>query len=190
MMLSDTEAPANEDGRFHRILARNAILANSRLNLACLELRPGGWETPRVSFFPSLKLTMLHLLDADRYYAETINPGAVSAPLAWRDSVAGFVEERKAVDFWYLEFCAALTAENLQRRITVQWLELTFREPLGDLLIHIFLHGQHHRGQIHAMLSGTSAPPPQIDEFILSAGRDQADTEMAALGCSAHVFGI
>jgi uncharacterized damage-inducible protein DinB len=189
-MPADIGGPTQESGRIHRILARNAALANARLSRACLQLQPGEWEAPRISFFPSLRLTVLHLLDAERYYAETILRGALSDLPATRESVDDFVAERTAVDIWYLEFCAALTSKMLQRRVSVRWPELSFNEPLGDLLIHIFLHGQHHRSQIHAMLSGTSVPPPQIDEFILPAGRDQADAEMAALGCSAHAFGI
>ena len=35
--------------------------------------------------------------------------------------------------------------------------------------MHLFQHQVHHRGQAHAMLSGTSVSPPQLDEFF-SAG--------------------
>jgi uncharacterized damage-inducible protein DinB len=117
-------------GHIHRILARNAMLANARLSRACLNLRPGEWEAPRVSFFPSLKLTMLHVLDADRYYRETIMPGALlAAALTVRESVATYSEERKAVDLWYLRFCNSLTGRELQRHVTVHWPERTFTEP-------------------------------------------------------------
>ena len=40
-------------------------------------------------------------------------------------------------------------------------------ERIGDLLAHLFIHQIHHRGQVHAMLSGTSVKPPQLDEFFL-----------------------
>ena len=40
-------------------------------------------------------------------------------------------------------------------------------ERIGSLLTHLFLHQIHHRGQVHAMLSGTSVKPPQLDEFFL-----------------------
>ena len=38
-------------------------------------------------------------------------------------------------------------------------------ERADRLLLHLFQHQTHHRGQAHAMLSGTSIPPPQLDEF-------------------------
>ncbi len=39
-----------------------------------------------------------------------------------------------------------------------------------------------HRGQVHAMLSGTSVKPPQLDEFIVGDDRAARATEMAELG--------
>ena len=43
--------------------------------------------------------------------------------------------------------------------------------------MHLMLHDQHHRGQVHAMLSGTSVKPPQLDEFFMAddAGARVAD---------------
>jgi hypothetical protein len=38
-------------------------------------------------------------------------------------------------------------------------------EPRDRLLMHLFQHQIHHRGQAHAMLSGTRIKPPQLDEF-------------------------
>ena len=45
-------------------------------------------------------------------------------------------------------------------------------ERIGDILAHVFLHDIHHRGQVHAMLSGTSVAPPQLDEFLLDYDRE------------------
>jgi uncharacterized damage-inducible protein DinB len=36
---------------------------------------------------------------------------------------------------------------------------------MDRLLLHLFQHQIHHRGQAHAMLSATSVRPPQLDEF-------------------------
>jgi uncharacterized damage-inducible protein DinB len=40
-------------------------------------------------------------------------------------------------------------------------------ERVDRLLLHLFQHQIHHRGQIHAMLSGTHVTPPQLDEYYL-----------------------
>jgi uncharacterized damage-inducible protein DinB len=41
-------------------------------------------------------------------------------------------------------------------------------ERLDRLLLHLFQHQVHHRGQAHVMLSDTSVPPLQLDEFFLA----------------------
>jgi uncharacterized damage-inducible protein DinB len=48
--------------------------------------------------------------------------------------------------------------------------------------MHLFQHQLHHRGQVHAMLSGTRVAPPQLDEYFLSADREVADRELAGAG--------
>jgi hypothetical protein len=53
---------------------------------------------------------------------------------------------------------------------------------MGSTLAHLFMHQTHHRGQVHAMLSGTAITPPQLDEFLLPADAPLRVAEMAALG--------
>ncbi len=48
--------------------------------------------------------------------------------------------------------------------------------------MHIFLHDQHHRGQAHAMLSGTSVKPPQLDEFFMDDDARFRGGDLAGLG--------
>ena len=38
-------------------------------------------------------------------------------------------------------------------------------ERRDRLLMHLFQHQIHHRGQAHGMLAGTAVEPPQLDEF-------------------------
>ena len=170
--------------RPYRQLARNARLANARLSGACIALGPGEWEAARTSFFPSLKETMVHLLNADRYYIDTVRgdrPGPAGPPES-RVNAAEFARERAEVDEWMVAFCEALLPDELSRTVRVPWPDRTLAETVADVLLHVFLHGQHHRGQVHAMLSGSSVQPPQLDEFIL-AGNDLARADdLLALG--------
>jgi uncharacterized damage-inducible protein DinB len=167
-----------------RQMARNALLANRRLGLACIALGPGEWEAVRTSFFPSLKETMIHLLNADRWYCEMIRgdrPGIANDPGA-RQTAAEFARKRAEVDAWLVNFCETLTAAELSCEIINEWPDRTFIETLADTLLHVFLHGQHHRGQIHAMLTGSSVAPPQLDEFIQVNTPDLRVNDLAALG--------
>ena len=52
------------------------------------------------------------------------------------------------------------------------------------LLLHLYEHDIHHRGQAHAMLAGTNAAPPQLDEFYCSNEAHLRADEFAALGFS------
>lgn len=170
--------------RVLRKLAANAALANARLTSAVTRLQPGEWEKTRTSFFPSLKLTMHHLLNADHFYAGALQGrGAPPPTLPDIDTVAGYQVGRAAIDLWYVARCAALSDTELGERHDIHWDSGTICERLDDALLHVFMHGQHHRGQIHAMLSGTSiAPPPQIDEFTLKAESWRRAADLAALG--------
>ena len=38
-----------------------------------------------------------------------------------------------------------------------------FETPLGDILAHVPVHGQHHRGQVNADLRAAGLTPPTID---------------------------
>jgi uncharacterized damage-inducible protein DinB len=164
-----------------RQLARNARLANQRLDLACMALDQGEWEAPRTSFFPSLRATMVHLLDADRWYIGLLrgdHPGLTNEA-GNRATPVEFARERAEVDDWLVGFCESLHAAELSRRVKIH---LPGDESLADLLLHIFMHGQHHRGQTHSMLSGTSVAPPQIDDFILAGCADDRAEDLEALG--------
>ena len=52
------------------------------------------------------------------------------------------------------------------------------------VLAHLFVHQIHHRGQVHAMLSGTALPPPQLDEFLLASDAPRREEDLQRLGMS------
>ena len=64
-----------------------------------------------------------------------------------------------------------LDAAELRRAVAVHRGARIQHERMDRLLLHLFQHQLHHRGQAHAMLSGTSVPPPQLDEFFLDWDR-------------------
>src|SRR5215831_17338090 len=70
-----------------------------------------------------------------------------------------------AVDKRLIAVCDALTPDLLGGIVRVNrntWVQIERRDRI---LMHLFQHQIHHRGQAHAMLSGTSVAPPQLDEF-------------------------
>ena len=174
--------------RSFRQMARNNHLANRRLLRACLALRPGEWEGRRTGFFPSLKATLNHILIIDWFYVDaleggTLGPAAFSDPEPCETAERWGAEQGK-VDLQLLTLCESLRPRDLDREISIHRGSRVQRDAMADVLLHLFLHQTHHRGQAHAMLSGTSIPPPQLDEFIVSDDAPTRVADLAALGWS------
>ena len=82
-----------------------------------------------------------------------------------------------------LAFCAGLTPAALDATVVLDRGEgVRFEERTHAVLAHLFVHQIHHRGQVHAMLSGTSVAPPQLDEFFLDQDLPLRAAELASLG--------
>ncbi|HYQ51960.1 MAG TPA: DinB family protein, partial [Pseudomonas sp.] len=64
-----------------------------------------------------------------------------------------------------ITYCSGLHDDQLARYVSIVRPDRVQREQRVRLLAHLFEHQVHHRGQVHAMLSGTAVRPPQLDEF-------------------------
>ncbi|MGL6209804.1 MAG: DinB family protein [Paracoccaceae bacterium] len=172
--------------RPYRQLARNNALANRRLHLACALLGPGEWEAPRVSFFPSLKATLNHILVVDRFYLDALAGGTLGYA-AFDDEepcadVASLALAQGEMDAQAVALCEGMVAADLGRQVRIHRGERVQVESLADTLMHLFLHDQHHRGQVHAMLAGTSVKPPQLDEFFMTDDAAARVGDLSAVG--------
>lgn len=173
-------------GLVFRTLAHNNAWANHRLLIACEHLSQDEFTAYRTGFFPSLRRTLNHILIIDHFYIDAMEGGTLG-PAAWADeepcaTVAELKAAQHAADKRLLAICADLDEAALDRIIEVHRGETIQREALGRLLLHLFQHQIHHRGQAHAMLSGTSVAPPQLDEFFAEGEADLRAQEFAELG--------
>ncbi|CAM3706767.1 DinB family protein [Roseateles saccharophilus] len=169
--------------------ARASRLANRRLLGAVATLSDADFHAPRTSFFPSLALTLNHVLNVDHYYLAALHGDAAMrgiwasyVPAITALALAGRQDES---DARLVAFCAALRPGDEDRRVAFDrgaGLENGPREPVGRVLAHLFMHQTHHRGQAHAMLAGTAVRPPQLDDFILLGDSVYRLDDMAALG--------
>jgi len=53
---------------------------------------------------------------------------------------------------------------------------------MDRLLLHLFQHQIHHRGQAHAMMSATAVSLPQLDEFFVAGEAPLRAGEFTELG--------
>ena len=168
-------------------MAHNNAWANHRLLVACEALTAEEFAAPRVSFFPSLRLTFNHILDVDLYYITALECGDALARYAAPDS--DFADARAmrlaqtASDKRLIAFCERQTDETLARDCI---LPRPNRKPpptaVAGILEHLFQHQIHHRGQAHAMLASTRVKPPQLDEFFLAGEEALRRDELRELG--------
>lgn len=92
-------------------------------------------------------------------------PFSVNPTLAIRDLHEHFV---LAHEEWS-RFLDRQSNVDVARRIDYRNLNgEPFSSALGEILAHVPVHGQHHRGQINADLRAAGAAPPSID-FIHAA---------------------
>jgi uncharacterized damage-inducible protein DinB len=170
-----------------RKMARNNAWSNHRLYAACTRLDEGEFKAARTSFFPSLHATLNHLLAVDHYYIDALVGGG-RGPAAFSeyqpiDDITRLASAQADSDRRLIAFCDRLGPADPARRVTTDRGEAgTFDEAIGDLLAHLFLHQIHHRGQAHAMLSGTTVKPPQLDEYFLDFDAAARSPDLIAAG--------
>ena len=170
----------------YRAMAYNNAWANHRLLGACARLTQEEFEAPRTGFFPSLKATLNHILVIDWFYVDGLEGGWLG-PKAWANAepcatVADLQREQAAVDKRLIAVCESLSELSLSCDVRINRDTRIQIERRDRLLLHVFQHQMHHRGQAHAMLSGTSVKPPQLDEFFSIGEAPLRAAEFTALG--------
>jgi uncharacterized damage-inducible protein DinB len=174
-------------------MACNNAWANHRLLGACLRLSDADFIAPRIGFFPSIKATLNHNVTVDWYYVAALERALRGEPVdpAARDvfdpeepfaTAAALLAAQHAVDRRLMDVCRALTDAQLDLPVGILRRTGVLYEPVTRLLAHLFQHQIHHRGQAHAMLSGTHVAPPQLDEFFCANEADLRAAELAELG--------
>ena len=179
---------------FYTMAANNAW-ANHRLLTACAALSQDAFVAPRTGFFPSIKATLNHTLTVDWYYVDALERSLRGQPVNTqaRDffappepfgTCAELSAAQHAVDRRLLDLCEGLGDSDLERDVAIFRTRGVDHERVERILAHLFQHQIHHRGQAHAMLSGTTVAPPQLDDFFCANDAPLRAREMAELGFS------
>lgn len=173
---------------YFRTLAHANRLANHRLHVACAQLAEDDFRAARTGFFPSLHDTLNHILTVDWYYLAALhgevdqrNAFAVRHPF---HDMASLAAAQVAVDERLIAWCAKASEALLEERVRLERADEAKSEHVGYMLMHLFTHQIHHRGQAHAMLAGTHVKPPQLDDFIMPSDAPFRTHDLAALGWS------
>jgi uncharacterized damage-inducible protein DinB len=181
--------------------AHNNAWANLRLHRTCGELTRTELAATRTSFFPSIKATLNHILTVDWYYLEILERSLAGLPPHQRparffepeepfEHAADLWREQRSADARLVALCEGLRDEQVDAVILLPRREGVMRDRAERILAHVFQHQIHHRGQVHAMLSGTRVKPPQLDEFYCANEAHLRAADLAELGASeARIWG-
>jgi uncharacterized damage-inducible protein DinB len=170
----------------YRAMAHNNRWANHRLSTACAALSDAAFAAPRTGFFPSLSATLNHILVVDRFYVDAMAGGRLG-PAAWAEperckTVALLRVAQAEIDARLIALVERLDACGLGCIVELHRDAHVQRERMDRVLLHLFQHQIRHRGQAHAMLSGTAVPPPQLDEFFMAEEAPLRAAEFTELG--------
>ena len=150
-----------------QLLANFNTWANTKIFSACKELDDTEYKKNRRAFFSSIHGTLNHLLVVDRTYIsriEGIGHGLKSLDQILFESLLQLEEARIKEDKRLVDLVNSLPEESMQKEITYKGFETgNTTYTINILLITLFNHQTHHRGQIHNMLSQAGMKPPPID---------------------------
>jgi uncharacterized damage-inducible protein DinB len=142
--------------------------SNARLYDAVSHLTDAQYREDRGAFFRSVHGTLNHLLVTDRIWMQRLT-GSGEAPsrldaILFEDRDA-LRDARAAEDRRIVAYVAALSDSDLAGTISYRRVSTPepFVQPITQALAHLFNHQTHHRGQIHALLTGLIGRAPELD---------------------------
>ena len=159
------------EAAFARTMARYDRWQNHSIIAAADTLTDKERWTDRGAFFGSIAATLNHVLWDHRVWLARLNGDEATAseigarhpytdaPRGWSD----YKRERTATDAQIEVWTDGLTDADVA--CGVPWVrgDTPMETPFGFLLVHMFNHATHHRGQVHAMLTAAGAKTGSTD---------------------------
>ncbi|MBN9431743.1 MAG: damage-inducible protein DinB [Bosea sp.] len=132
--------------------------ANERVYRAAAALPEADWRADQGAFFGSLMGTLNHLLVTDRIWMRRVSgDGPVQTRLdeIVTEDLPELTRLREAEDARIIAFVEGLDEDGAGAPVTYGPLTASgsFTQPLAALLIHLFNHETHHRGQATVLLT-------------------------------------
>jgi uncharacterized damage-inducible protein DinB len=151
-----------------RMFAHYNEWANGRLYDAAAQLSAEQYRADRGAFFKSVHGTLNHLLATDRIWIQRFT-GEGSAPNRLDAILFESFDElraaREAEDRRIVAYVDGLDEARIAGTIRYRRVSSPeeFEQHLAPALAHWFNHQTHHRGQVHALLTGLAGKAPELD---------------------------
>jgi uncharacterized damage-inducible protein DinB len=153
---------------YAQTMARYNRWMNRSLYAACARVPDVERKRDAGAFFRSLHGTLNHLLLVDRLWLGRFKAEPFAFTALDQELYADFDElgrERERTDAEILAWADTLTCEQLDAPLTFRSAsrgqDFTFR--LGALVMHLFNHQTHHRGQLTTLLKQAGHDPGVTD---------------------------
>jgi len=134
--------------------------ANSRIIDKLKTIDPGDWDKEQKSSFKTLKLTVLHLYDAETIWYDRLNGKSLAKYpsegfAGTNEDAAGLLLETSKK---FIHFMNNQTEEDLLKKCSFRRINgEEFSMQVSDVLLHCMNHSTFHRGQMITMLRYTGA---------------------------------
>ena len=150
------------------LMARFNAWVNKRVYDCVAGLSDADYRKDRKAYFGSIHNTLNHLLVVDRAWTgriRSVDRGITSLDQILHDDFAALRAAREAEDAALIELVDGLSDEELQRPVSYRFLggDGSHANRRDHILITLFNHQTHHRGQIHVMLTQQGIDPPPLD---------------------------
>ncbi len=162
-----------------QLMSRFNQWANERLYGSVARLPEAQYRADRGLFFGSVHRTLNHILVVDRLWTRRIDgePHGISAlDTELYGSLPELGLARAEEDRRLIRQVEGLDADRLKRLVRYRWIS----EPgegetrCEHILITLFNHQTHHRGQVHAALTQCGIEPPPLDVVYFLGERPEA----------------
>lgn len=159
---------------YAQLMAGYNAWQNRSLYAAAATLSDEALRQDRGAFFASILATLNHLVWADHIWMSRFDgwqkPAVgIKGSTTLFDDFAALRAERVATDARLVAWAAGLGQAWLDGEL--RWFSgAANRElvrPRALLVVHLFNHQTHHRGQVHAMLTAAGARPEDTDLMVM-----------------------
>ncbi len=157
-----------------RLMARYNQWQNAGLRTGIDALPLAELDRDRGAFFGSIRRTLNHILWADLTWMHRFAGSAKPLPAGQggvdlTPTAAVWGAERFRTDAAIILWADRLTAVDLVGDLSWYSGLLGRNEvrPIQPLIVHMFNHQTHHRGQVHAMLTAAGITPLVTDLFLM-----------------------
>lgn len=155
-------------------MALNNAWANATLYRALSGLDAPAFAAERPGFFPSLSATLNHVYEVDLFYLDALEQGVYGRSVFGIGAIAepaALATVQAEADRRLIAFCRKLDEQLLAQTRSTDRPDAPVEERIDALLLHLFQHQIHHRGQAHVQVQHAGIAPPHLDEFHLEFER-------------------